>query len=90
MFQQRAEVLAEQMEQAQKRIETNRRAVNLGLLSKANCAPGCSIIEADRQPCRAPAIRDHSFWVYQTRARDAATGQMQVEVVENRETMQSR
>ena len=39
----RAEVLDEQIDQAKKRIETNRRAVNLGLLKKANQTPRCVV-----------------------------------------------
>ena len=39
----RAEVLDEQIDQAKERIETNRRAVNLGLLKKANQTPRCVV-----------------------------------------------
>ena len=89
MLDERVEVLAEQIQQTEQRIETNRRAVNLGLLRKANRAPRCSIVKADGQPCQAPAIKDHSCCVFHVRAAETERQeQMQVEVLEGPESMQ--
>ena len=84
------EILAEQIDQAKKRIETNRRAVNLGLLKKANRAPRCAQLKSDGQPCRAPALGSRSFCVFHTRAVDTELNKekMRIGVLEDRESMQ--
>lgn len=90
MLRQQSEVLAEQIDQAKKRIETNRRAVNLGLLKKANRAPRCAHLRSNGQPCRAPAMGNRSFCVFHTRALDTELNKekMRIGVLENRESVQ--
>ncbi len=83
------ELLDEQIDQAKQRMETNRRAINLGFLKKANRARRCSIVKADGQPCRAPAIKDQSYCVFHARAAQTQQQvQMQVGVLEDPESMQ--
>jgi|SRR5581483_7312276 len=86
----RAELLDEQIDQAKKRIETNRRAVNLGLLKKANRAPRCAHLKSNGQPCRAPAWGNRSFCVFHTRVLDTELNKekMRIGVLENRESVQ--
>jgi hypothetical protein len=84
------EVLDEQIEQAKKRIETNRRALNLGLLKKANQAPRCSHLKSNGEPCRAPAMGNRLFCVFHTRAHDTELEKekIRIGVIENREGVQ--
>ncbi|HKR32183.1 MAG TPA: hypothetical protein VJT08_17005 [Terriglobales bacterium] len=84
------EILGEQIDQAKKRMETNRRAVNLGLLKKANRAPRCAQLKSDGQPCRAPAVGSRWFCVFHTRAVDTELNKekMRIGVLENRESVQ--
>jgi hypothetical protein len=71
----RAAVLDEQVEQAKQRIQTNRRAVKLGLLKLANQAPRCTHLKNNGEPCRAPAMGERLFCVFHTRAYDCETNQ---------------
>ncbi len=84
------DILDEQIDQAKKRIETNRRAVNLGLLKKANRAPRCTHLRSNGQPCRAPAMGSSSFCVFHTRAVDTELNKekMRIGVLENPESVQ--
>src|SRR5690242_1343109 len=63
-----AALLDEQLEQARQRIETNRRAVKLGLLKLANQAPRCTHLKNNGEPCRAPAMGERLFCVFHARA----------------------
>ena len=71
----RTALLDEQVEQARQRIETNRRAVKLGLLKLANQAPRCTHLKNNGEPCRAPAMGNRSFCVFHTRAYDCESNQ---------------
>ena len=83
------ELLDEQLEQAKKHIETNRRAVTLGLLKKANRAPRCSRLKKNGEPCRAPAVRSESLCYYHLSAADTrCSPEMQINVPEDRKSMQ--
>lgn len=68
-------LLDEQIEQAKQRIETNRRAVKLGLLKLANQAPRCSHLRNDGEPCRAPAMGERAFCVFHSRGYDCETNE---------------
>ena len=68
-------LLDERVEQAKQRIETNRRAVKLGLLKLANQAPRCTLIKNDGEPCRAPAMGERLFCVFHSRGYDCETNQ---------------
>lgn len=70
-----AALLDEQIAQAKQRIETNRRAVKLGLLKLANQAPRCTLIKNDGEPCRAPAMGERLFCVFHSRGYDCETNQ---------------
>ena len=79
------ELLDEQIEQAKKRIETNRRAVNIGLLKKANRAPRCSRLKKNGEPCRAPAVKGESLCYYHLSAAETRRDpEMQIDVLEDR------
>jgi len=85
----RTEVLDEQVDQAKKRIETNRKAVNLGLLKKANQTPRCSRLKKDGQPCKAPAVKGESLCHFHGSAADTKSQpQIQIDVLEDRESVQ--
>jgi len=84
----RAAVLDEQVEQAKQRIETNRRAVKLGLLKLANQAPRCTHLKNNGEPCRAPAMGQRLFCVFHTRAYDCETNQrLKVGFLEDRSSL---
>lgn len=83
------EVLDEQIDQAKKRIETNRRAVNLGLLKKANQTPRCSLLKKNGEPCRAPAMKGESLCRFHLSAAETKRHpEMQIDVLEDRESVQ--
>ena len=83
----RAAVLDEQIDQAKKRIETNRRAVNLGLLKKANQTPRCSRLKKNGEPCRAPAVKGESLCYFHASAAGTKAA-IQIDVLEDRESVQ--
>lgn len=70
-----AALLDEQIAQAKQRIETNRRAVKLGLLKLANQARRCSHLRNDGEPCRAPAMGERAFCVFHSRGHDCETNE---------------
>ncbi len=72
---QQVEFLAEQIDQAKKRIETNRRGLRLGYLKLANQARRCSHLRNDGEPCRAPAMGNREFCVFHSRGYDCETNQ---------------
>ncbi|HKT24543.1 MAG TPA: hypothetical protein VJR04_08060 [Terriglobales bacterium] len=89
MLNERVEVLTEQIQQTEQRIETNRRAVNLGLLRKANRAPRCSRLKKGGEPCRAPAVKGQSLCYFHNVAADTTRHpEVQIDVLEDRESMQ--
>jgi hypothetical protein len=83
-----AALLDEQVAQAKQRIETNRRAVKLGLLKLANQAPRCAHLKNNGEPCRAPAMGNRSFCVFHTRGYDCETNQrIKVGFLEDRSSL---
>jgi hypothetical protein len=84
-----AALLDEQLEQAKQRIETNRRAVNIGLLKKANRAPRCTRLKKNGEPCRAPATKGESLCYFHISAAETRRHpEIQIDVLEDRESVQ--
>src|SRR5690242_1069018 len=83
-----AALLDEQIVQAKQRIETNRRAVKLGLLKLANQAPRCTPLKNNGEPCRAPAMGERLFCVFHSRAYDCETNErIKVGFLEDRSSL---
>jgi len=85
----RAALLDEQVAQMTQLIETNRRAVNIGLLQKANKAPRCGRLKKNGEPCRAPAVKGESLCHFHSSAAETKRhAEIQIDVLEDRESVQ--
>ncbi len=83
------ELLDEQIDQAKQRMETNRKAINLGFLKKANQSPRCSRLKKNGEPCRAPAVKGETLCYFHYSAEHTKRHpEIQIDVLEDRESVQ--